>query len=497
MNFADGGIVAFADGGVTDDVVANILQKSPYARTPEDNALLAQAGYALQSRNVPQGSGVAQLNEYLQNIGPRLRNYFTAGASKLSDEELQSRPNAGGVMNERLLRQLGISPAVPTASTPAAPPRVDNRAALNATDAGLRTAPAAPPTAAAPQEQAAPAPRATPNAVSPGISALAPSTRAAAAGPTPTARGAAASTALDPNAMFKKAEADLNAETSPDKAMLEELGKERTAAAQAELESTRKRTEKYADAYKGKRERIDKQEAELGGMKNQTLGLALLQAGAAMMSTPGGLGAALGRGVETGTRQYAAGLEKLSAAKEKIADARDRLEELERNRSEMSDKEIAAAEKNVRESGLSARENMIKYVMENRKVNRETAAKIVAQQMELGIAQLREQGAMDRLMVQERGANARAAASRSGEQSPERQVFQALVKKHGGDAVAAYNEMTSSKRPADPMKMLELWTDVRKSNDPMSAQQFLAEAAQLMPTTKLPPNAVVRTLPPR
>lgn len=96
---------------------------------------------------------------------------------------------------------------------------------------------------------------------------------------------------------------------------------------------------KRGDVFKGREERLAKREGELEGMKDKNLGLALLQAGAAIMSTPGSLGVALGKGVNVGTERYAAGLDKLNAAQERLMDAKDRLEELRVNRDDLTSRE--------------------------------------------------------------------------------------------------------------------------------------------------------------
>jgi hypothetical protein len=122
-------------------------------------------------------------------------------------------------------------------------------------------------------------------------------------------------------------------------------------------------------------------------MKDQNFGLALLQAGAAMMSTPGSLGTAIGKGVQSGSQQYIAGIDKINSAKDKLADARDRLDDLQLNRDEMSAREILKAENKIRDTALSGQGDMIKFVMERDKVDRETAMKVVDNQIKLGISQ--------------------------------------------------------------------------------------------------------------
>ena len=97
--------------------------------------------------------------------------------------------------------------------------------------------------------------------------------------------------------------------------------------------------------YAGRSERIKAREADLLKQKDTNTGLALLNAGLAIMSTPGSLGQAIGKGARVGTEQYAAGLDKLRAAQEKLEEAKDRTEELRLNRSDMNKREIRQMER--------------------------------------------------------------------------------------------------------------------------------------------------------
>jgi hypothetical protein len=181
----------------------------------------------------------------------------------------------------------------------------------------------------------------------------------------------------------------------PQEEELKALGKERVKAKEEEAAGVEAIQKRFDDIFKGRRERLDTREAELGKMKDQGIGLALLQAGAAMMSTPGGIGAALGKGVKVGTEQYASGLERLRNAQEKLSDARDRLEEAEAQRGELSARELLKVRSDVKNAGISAREDMIKFYMERDKVNRETALKMVENDIKVGVAQLEIQNRRD------------------------------------------------------------------------------------------------------
>jgi hypothetical protein len=190
---------------------------------------------------------------------------------------------------------------------------------------------------------------------------------------------------LDPKAMFTTELEKTSKEVRPEKALLEKLIADRKKADEDELTALKGLNAKFADAFKSKRERLDTREGAIDKMKDQNLGLALLQAGARMMSTRGSVGEAIGAGVDTGSKQYVAGLDKINTAKDKLADARDRLDDLQLNRDEMSAREILKAENKIRQTALSGQETLIKYVMERDKVDRETAMKIVDNEVKIAL----------------------------------------------------------------------------------------------------------------
>jgi len=128
--------------------------------------------------------------------------------------------------------------------------------------------------------------------------------------------------------------------------------------------------------YKSREERLAKQEKGLEGMEDRYLGLALLQAGAAMMSTPGGIGAALGKGVSVGADRYAAGLDKINAAQSKFAEARDRLDELRINRDDMNAKQIRESLRQVKSADLKGQEFLLSGLEKDWGIEREMLGKV-------------------------------------------------------------------------------------------------------------------------
>jgi hypothetical protein len=178
--------------------------------------------------------------------------------------------------------------------------------------------------------------------------------------------------------------------------------------AEQNLAATKADIEKRGDVYKGREERLAKQEKGLEGMGDKNMGLALLQAGAAMMSTPGGLGVALGKGVQIGSERYAAGLDKIEAAKAKFAEARDRLDDLRINRDDMNTRDIRAAEKEARESQLKGKELLYNGLVSDLGIKQKNVTAIFgaaanALETDKKIASSEKIAA-----GQERGANARA-----------------------------------------------------------------------------------------
>ena len=113
---------------------------------------------------------------------------------------------------------------------------------------------------------------------------------------------------------------------------------------------------KFAKAFEGQEERIGKREADIGKRSDMNTGLALIGMGATIMSTPGGLAKAIGKGALVGTEQFARGLEKIEQAKSLIDKARDDLDNLRLNRAEMSARDIRQANDDISGAQIKAKE---------------------------------------------------------------------------------------------------------------------------------------------
>jgi hypothetical protein len=235
-----------------------------------------------------------------------------------------------------------------------------------------------------------------------------------------------------------------------------------------------KRIKDQVDPYKDREARLLKQEKGLEGMGDKYLGLALLQAGAAMMTTPGGIGMALGKGVQVGSERYIQGMEKINAAKDKFADARDRLDDLRLNRSDMNARDIKDAKKEARTLERQAEALFYTGAREDLKMtdkNLTTLLGLAADQLKTKDQQTFEEGQTNRkiaadlknTLIREGGANARAVMPTGADRT----------------AMMLGTGKTDAERLESGMKkMQELTAD--KSG--MAAVKLLAEAnAKLMP----------------
>lgn len=203
--------------------------------------------------------------------------------------------------------------------------------------------------------------------------------------PAPTVnRGAAPRPATTPSAPAVPAQtaaqryAAMQKGMEPERAKLDEglaaLGTSMRKTAQGELEDFDKEVSERGVAFKGREERLAKREAGLGKQKDELAGLSLLEAGLAIMSTPGSLATAIGKGAQSGLKTYSAGLKDLRAAQEKMDDARDQIEEFRRNEDNMTAKErrqfksaIGRTETEIQKLGMQAAEKMYGYGREDAK----------------------------------------------------------------------------------------------------------------------------------
>jgi hypothetical protein len=210
---------------------------------------------------------------------------------------------------------------------------------------------------------------------------------------------------------------------------------------------------KYGEA---KEARINKREEALGKEKEQMTGLALLEAGLGIMSTPGTLAQAIGKGAKEGLKSYGEGLAKLKLAQERIDESRDSIEEFRRNEANMTaterrkfESQIGRTESEIKKLAVDAAKDMYGY-------KRDDVKAVFSADTQERLTEKEIQGRKDVAASQERGANARSGAQiAAAANSPERLAFQGFLEqtktkeKPQGDAAKAYEMMGITKR--EPM----------------------------------------------
>lgn len=403
MNFADGGIIAFADGG-------DVERYQSRGLVQPNNGIMYDpvTGVPISTENA--GDNDLTMLESLGVFNPANRR-----ALEKAEKEAAFRA-ANPTLNKATMPAAGYT-------------RTDPRAAAFAESVK------------ASNPVPAPVPAANLSPAAPGGK---PAAQAGLGG-------------LDVANMTKTALETAAAQPNPFAADVTKIGQEKVAAKEAEVAGLKAIQDKFSDVFKGRKERLDKREGDIETMKDQSLGLSLLLAGARIMQTPGQLAQAVGAGIDTGTKQYAAGLDKVRSAQEKLSDARDRLEDIENNRNEMSARELNKAQNEVKTAGISAREDLLKANMQMYNVNRETALKMVDNQIKVGVS-----------MFEQNQENARNQARIS---APTGEMRTAMLLGTG---------KTDAERIESGMKKMQ---EITSDKSGMAAVKLLAET-----NAKLPPG---------
>jgi hypothetical protein len=281
----------------------------------------------------------------------------------------------------------------------------------------------------------------------------------------------------------------------PAEARLKALEKlERTAAEDAKAALLRDQA-KFEDAYKGREKRLSDRELDIGKQKDTNTGLAFLNAGLAIMSTPGGLATAIGKGAQVGTAQFAAGLDKIRSAQERLDEARDKMEDLKLNRAEMSAKDIRAAEKDIRNVGVDAEKRAIDGIRTAADVNRKTATDLFKATVDVGVGRERIESTEKIATLDRNAANARAGA-------PSAEMREAMLLGTGSTDAERYlsglkvkQALLGDKQGTQLFKMFLEENGRREKNmeKPLTLEQFRSQSAAFF----APPAAVDTSAPTR
>lgn len=337
MNFADGGITGYAGGGDVESYQDRGLVRpyeTPYDRMNRQNREAAQAP-------APVLDPIAQkyqLEAEEMGMGTRMQFSPDVKAYVSQVQAAEQAPQQAYVEKERAL-MLGKPAAAQASAVPTMPTPGYTRPGM-ANDPRLATPvtePLSAPAGPAPKPKAEAGPQRT----------------------GPSAARSPAAPAMSIEDRFLASQKKMTDQPNPFEVQESALQAEARKLAEDRLAGVKAGQEQFKDAFKGREARLEERAKELEKSKDTNTGLAFLEAGLAIMSTPGGLATAIGKGAREGTAKYAAGIDKLRSAQEKLDDAKDRVEELKLNRAEMSAKELREAELDIQRTVLSGKKDAL------------------------------------------------------------------------------------------------------------------------------------------
>lgn len=335
MNFAEGGIVAFADGGdVPRYQSQGLVQYSgAYGGAP---LLGGTTGY--------EGMGLGEFSKtlYVQALRKLGLEDKAAKLTPAEQRAAETEANKMAVTQGRTYRPENYGVTEPAPLYPGARDYRTTGAALTA-DSG--TAPtsdtgARPPATARPQG---------PELLG-GSGAAAPTGQSIySLASTPSTYQREFEQFMPQGKVADPFEADVRAQGAAE----EKAARDFAARRKQQLEGLGALGAEQEKRLKTREEKLGKQEGELSGM-------ALLQAGFAMMSgaSPNAL-QNIGVGAQAGLKKYGEGIERLDAAREKIDDAFGRLEIARRSEKMLTDKELADVERDADKVAAQTKRDVI------------------------------------------------------------------------------------------------------------------------------------------
>jgi hypothetical protein len=359
MNFAEGGIVAFGDGGEVEryngedsslvgvpkwmrwlyanESPAEKKRREQLERTAETNRRTIPGAAEAAGPLAPEGSPLGRLQR-AQGAFPPGSVLGMAQASLAQSPAAQAQIAAEAAQRAQSAASAAAAPATASGAPAAAAPNAGAGGPRQNT-AGRRNTGTPPPAAGGPELLGGPG-----------------------AGAAPAAGLASLPRMPSPRETYQSV-LDTVPLVDPAAGQREALGSEMLGGAERRARALKEDIAKEGDVFAVRGERIGRREAKLKDYESTNQSLALLNAGLAVMSTPGGLATALGKGARVGTEQYAAGLDKIRAAQERLEDARDNLDALRLNRADMNRKEVRAAEADIDRAKTDAKKLGIEGIM--------------------------------------------------------------------------------------------------------------------------------------
>jgi hypothetical protein len=457
QHMAGGGIVAFADGGYTDDQMMD--DSSPVKFMADGGVAHFQTGGQSVMRN-PAGGGVlgdlpgayvpgavvpsqyvpddSELTLYERAKRSLIQSNQEAEARRQGYKSLAEKEAVLGT-NKNARDMLLERPQTPMVAAPSINPAT--AAAAAAAKTGAATTGAGNATTGATQ-------------------------------PRPQPQGGIAT--LAPENLRKQYESFLPKETTDRFAQQQEnANAAQTNVRQEYLNQLREDQAAAGIAGEAKEKRIGKREGDLEKQKDLNLNLSLMEAGFATMQSRGKGLAGIGEGATAGLKTYGSGIQRLQAAREKIDDARDQLDDLRRNEANMNRRELRGATNELNQTIASGQDKVLAGL-------RAQFGADSAQAMDFA------------KMTQQSKENALNRATQEKIASMPNGQMQLLSSLGNGDTKKGLEIMTAIQAgKTTPAQMWEKYITAFAGKDqtvspPMTPQQFMAQYNQVLTLSQVP-----------
>ena len=270
---------------------------------------------------------------------------------------------------------------------------------------------------------------------------------------------------LNVDKLMNDALATVGKQPHPQAQALKEIGEAGVNLKKEEASGLEAIHQQFNDIFKGRKERHESKDADIKEMATKNLGASIFAMGAGIAA-----GKSLGEAAEKGSTQYMAGLDKINSAKEKLADARDRLEELEAQRGELTAREKVKIKSEIKAAEIGAKKDLVAAEMDMYKLDRETALKKVDYQIKVGVSQL-----------EQAGANARSAAGRQFDiQGEYAKAVLAGDKDRAAKLLKVLTTTQEAKKPGLDMEIVKKFNNlpgVKTELDTLSALRSMSDPA--------------------
>jgi hypothetical protein len=414
MDFANGGIVAFADAGSVDASGVNPTGVDT-ARARRIAAERALQSYGLRQRKADPAGFAAAQQEYESAMQAE------RGAMSQYQGQLQEQaPGIFGPITEPLTRSTSVR-------MPSGPPGTEEPMGPPAGLAGLAASQQPP----APPGAAPPAPPTAPPDAPPGSAGIGGGARIGTSLRTPTPVSFDPAKSLQ-DAMGRFSFAD---PAAPDIEAARADQERRLTEAQSEYKAALPQ----GKAYERREAALKKEEEGTTAKKDENLKMALINAGLGMMAGTSQFAAVnIGEGAKQGVKSYSEGKEKLEQAAEKRQELFDKIEEARR-----------AEQRGDAEKGLQLRKELAQSDAQFRALKIQGVRDMFKVSADMAKATVDAQTALERQKMQAEAALRAASVSASSQAQSNAKT---AMMEYGRSVRMRYQELEKSRR--DPMTKL-------------------------------------------